>query len=96
VKLNYILQKIRVAIEEAYHFTALPSVVNRITDEKGRILLVQAPALKYLKQDVPQYIRFRWVYKGQKGEGWVPAEPIEQRRVVRRDSGIIPLYYFVP
>ncbi|NTB05874.1 hypothetical protein [Agrobacterium tumefaciens] len=92
--LRGLLQSALVGIQEALAFSEYPSVINGISDEKGQVHPVQAPALQYLKPNVPQDVKFRWLYKNLDGE-MVPADPPDTRRVERRDCGIIPLYYFV-
>lgn len=95
MNLANLLKKIHLAFEETWAFSQYPTIVNGITDDKGGIHVVQAPALKYLEPNIPQDINFQWLLKNEEGR-MVATWPTDRRRVVRRDSGIVPIYYFVP
>jgi hypothetical protein len=94
MNLQNLVESAVIAIKEAWAFDEMPNVIHGISDEKGTVHLVQAPALDYLKPNVPKDINFRWLYKNLHGE-LVPADSPETRRVERRNCGIIPVYYFV-
>ncbi len=94
MSLKTIFKLLWIRIEEFVEFQAEPFWVFGITDEKGYVHLVQAPAVKFLKSNMPEEINIRWVYKDFRGKLVGSGDP-ERRRVIRRDFGIIPLFYFV-
>lgn len=86
--------RVSVAFAEALSFYEVPSAINGIEDASGRIVTVQAPALRLLKPGEPQVIRIRFVSKGHTGSFSGFGDGAVRRRVVRRDCGVVPHYYF--
>lgn len=87
--------RFRVAVEEFLTFSSAPGTIYGIEDSIGRVFTVQAPALKLLEPEIPKEILVRFVSKNEHGEFSGFADGPVRRRVMRRDNGIIPLYYFL-